>query len=289
MKAQIADKNALSAISPQALTAYVRSEGWQHVEAYGEHADIYQGENRPEIILPRNNRLGDYASVVSRLVNILGEVSNRSELEIYRDLIGADYDVVRVRALTAGDKGTIGLSEGVEMVAQSKEMLLAAACATKLPQPVYQVETDRETEEYMRRVRLGQTEQGSFAVTMMAPVPPMLQPVLNETWANFDDEPYERQVTRRLVTALEASRDAVEKVHSGNEISAFEQAVSAGVSANLCEAVSKLIGESTRLEVSVSWAKTRPTPEPYRSIWFSKNDAITLKEAARTFHANSLR
>ena len=105
----------------------------------------------------------------------------------------------------------------------------------------------------------------------------------------FDDEPYERQVTRRLVQALEASRDAAERAHSGDGATAFKQAVTKGVSANLCDAVATLIKLSSGLEISVSWAKTRPAPESQRRIRFSESDAGVLKEAARTFRAREPR
>src|SRR4051812_12848880 len=79
----------------------------------------------------------------------------------------------------------------------------------------------------------GQTEHGSFVVTLLAPVPPLLQPKLDPSWASPADEPMERLVTRRLMQALEASRTAAEMALSG-DAKAFEDAVNAGVSANLC-------------------------------------------------------
>jgi hypothetical protein len=289
MKAQILDAEALKAISPAALAAYARGEGWRKAEAYGSHADIYVGDKRPEIILPRTDRLADYVAVVSRLIGVFSDVNERDELATYRDLVGADHDVVRVRAIGADDDGSITLDAGVELVCQAREMLLAAACATRMPQSVYRAGANKDASEYMKRVRLGQTEHGSFVVTLMAPVPPTLQPLLDETWSRFEDEPMERQVTRRLVEALEASRNAVELAHSGDGTSAFEKAILNGVSANMCEAVAKLIEQSDGLEISVSWARTRPTPEARRKIDFSDSDAAVLKEAARAFRAKQPR
>ncbi len=285
MKVQILDAGTLAKVSPAALIAYVRSEGWTKLEEYGEHADVYVRDESPELVLPRTNQIVDYVSVVSRLISILCEVNDRDELTLYRGLIGADQDVVRVRALIPHNDGSIPINKGVEMVAQSREMLLAAACATKIPQAVYRAGADLEATEYIKRVRLGQTEQGSFIVTMMAPVPQVLQPVLDQSWTDFGDEPYERQVTRRLVEALEASRNATEMANSGDGFVAFESAVSKGISANLCSAIAQLIDDSGGLEVSVHWAKTRPTPEHRRSIRFSENDAGVFKEAARMFLA----
>ena len=260
MKARILDTGALRSISPVALAAYARGEGWTKSGAYGKHADIYIAKDRPEILLPRTDRLADYASVVSRLIGVFGEVTRQEELAVYRDLVGADCDVVGVRMIGRESDGSLLLDEGIELVSQARKMLLAAACATTTPQPTYRAGANLKAIGYMKRVRLGQTEHGSFAVKLMAPVPPVLQMVCNEAWTRFGDEPHERQVTRRLVQALEASRDAAELAHSGDGTAAFEAAVARGVSANLCEALAGLTAQSNRLEVSVSWAKTRPTP-----------------------------
>ena len=282
MKLQILDVDALRAITPAALAAFARGEGWTRTETYGMHADVYAGANRPEIIIPRTDRLGDYAAAISKLIDVFSQVIERDELATYRDLIGADRDVVRVRAFGGDDDGSILLDAGVKIVYEAREMLLAAACAVRTPQPLYRAGANREAVEYMSRVKLGQTEHGSFVVTLLAPVPPELQPQLDPAWVDIDDEPIERQVTRRLMTALEASRNAAELALSGNE-SAFEQAVASGVSANLCEAVASLIEQSNGLEISLTWARTRPTPEALRKVAFSGNDAEILKEAARTF------
>jgi hypothetical protein len=282
MKAHILDAAALRAISPAALAAFARSEGWSKTEVFGTHADVYAGANRPEIILPRTDRLADYASTVSRLIGIFAKITDRDELATYRDLVGADRDVVRVRAIGSDDDGSVVLDAGVKIIAQAREMLLAAACATRSPQPLYRAGANKEANDYMCRVKLGQTEHGSFVVTLLAPVPPLLQPQLDPSWASLEDEPMERMVTRRLMDALEASRTAAEMALSGDS-AAFENAVTAGVSANLCEAVASLIEQSNGLDISLTWARTRPTPEAQRKVVFSGNDAEILKEAARTF------
>jgi hypothetical protein len=282
LKARILDAEALRAITPAALAAFARSEGWSRSDVYGAHADVYAGTDRPEIILPRTDRLADYASSVSRLLGVFAKVTDRDELATYRDLVGADRDVVRVRAFGGDDDGSVILDAGVEIVAQAREMLLAAACAARAPRSLYRAGANKEANEYMRRVKLGQTEHGSFIVTLLAPVPPLLQPQLDPSWASLEDEPMERMVTRRLMCALEASRNAAERALSGDG-SAFENSVAAGVSANLCEAVAKMIEQSNGLDVSLTWARTRPAPEAQKKVVFSNNDAEILREAARTF------
>lgn len=282
MKAHILDGEALCAISPAAIAAFARAENWIKAEGYGDHADVYAGEGRPEIIVPRTDLVADYASAVSRLLEIFAKCTDRDELMVYRDLVGADRDVVRVRVLGAEDDGSVVLDAGVKIVADARDMLFAAACAARSVQPVYRPHANREASDYMRRVKLGQTEHGSFVVTLLAPVPPLLEPARDRAWPSLNDEPLERVITRRLMDALEASRNAAETALSGDG-AAFENAVTAGVSANLCEAVAGLIEESEGIDISLTWARTRPTPEPQRKVAFSGKDAEILKEAARTF------
>ncbi|OOV36009.1 hypothetical protein BO98_02265 [Candidatus Synechococcus spongiarum LMB bulk10D] len=86
MQATIHDREALKAISPVALAAYARSAGWQRGETYRLHSDIYAGRNRPGIV-PRTNYLGDYATVVSRLIEVFAQMADQDELTIYRSLV----------------------------------------------------------------------------------------------------------------------------------------------------------------------------------------------------------
>lgn len=285
MKTRILDEKALRAISPSALAAYARGEGWRKVETYGAHADVYEAHDKPEIILPRTDHLGDYPTVVSKLIAIFSMTAGGDELSIYRNLIGADSDILRVRSILNGDDGSVPIDAGVEIVFQARQMLLAAACAAQAPQPLFRAGANREASDYLRRVRLGQTEHGSFIVTLLAPVPPLLQPRLDLEETAFDDEPFERQVTLRLTHALEASRNAVERATAGEGGDAFDSAVREGVSANLCEAVAGLIDQACGLEISLTWARTRPRHQVRHTVAFTANDAEVLKEAARTFRA----
>jgi hypothetical protein len=281
MKAQITDRDALQAIAPAVFSAQARDLGWIRVGPFGEHADIYSGENLPEIIVPRTTDTGDYASVAKTLITVFADKEGKDQLQVYRDLVVGDNDVVRVRVFGAEDDGAIPLEAGVKIIAQSKEMLLAAACSVRSPQAAYRAGANREASDYMNRVKLGQTEHGSFVVTLLSPVAPLLQPALSPDWADINNEPIERKVTWRLMTALENSRRAIESVSAGEQ-GVFDRAVNGGVSANLCEAVAALVDQSGRLDISMTWAKTRPIPEKIRKVVFTRDDAEILREAART-------
>ena len=286
MRVDIRDASALQAISPAALSAYARSAGWRKIEDYGTHSDVYAAEEKPEVILPRTERLGDYASVVSRLISIFAKAADRDELSLYRDLVTADRDVVRAR-ITETDDGSLTLNRGVDLISGARDLVLAAACSLRESQPLYRLGANREANDLLEGIRLGQTEHGSFVVTLLTPVvsPPL--PTLLQVYDDSDgyddfDDPIERRMTRRLVEALTATCEATERATAGDG-SAFPESVDRGVSANLCDALVKLIGPFPTLDISVVWARTRPI-SPSREVFrLARADAAILSEAARQF------
>ena len=279
MRVSIHDRGALSAVSPAALSAYARAAGWSRQEPYRVHSDVYGGEARPEIIVPRTERLGDYASVVAALIDTFARVTGQDELIVYRSLVTADRDVVRVRTAESVD-GSVTLNAGVDLIGGARDMLLSAACSLREPQPVYRAGANREAADLLDQVRLGQTDQGSFVVTLLTPVVPPPMPGL---FPDPDDRnaPIERRMTRRLVEALTAARQAAERTAAGDK-GAFGEAVANGVSANLCEALVRLIEPFSTLDVGVSWAQTRPVAMLRTVVRFGRADAALLREAARS-------
>lgn len=279
MRVAIRDWDALQEVSPISLAAYAKTHGWKKASAYAEHADVYSAEDRPEILIPRTRNIGDYASVVLRLIEIFTEVGGESQLSVYRDLMTADRDLIRVRAGEVS--GGIAVGDAVALVEASRDMLLAATCSLKNPRPLYRAGANQEAADFLRRVQMGQTERGSFVVTLLTPVvPPPIPPPLDPEWTGV--EPSERKISKRLVEALEATRRSVEMAASG-DTAAFGGAVRQGVSANLCEALSTLMERFSTVEVGVAWARSFPADPPSQTVQFDRAAAPILQAAARAF------
>ena len=129
-------------------------------------------------------------------------------------------------------------------------------------------------------MRLGQTDQGSFVVTLLTPVVPPPMPALFED-PDDHNAPIARRTTRRLVEALTAARQAAERMATGDD-GAFEETVASGVSANLFEALVRIIEPFPTLDVGVLWARTRPVATTGAVVRFGRADAALLRKAARS-------
>ena len=282
MKVSIHDEGALVAVPPAALSAYARDAGWEKEEPYGDHSDVYVRGGAPEIVIPRTQRLGDYAGVVSRLIEIFAEAAETDTLSLYRDLVTANRDVVRVRAAPEGANGSVTLNHGVSLITGAHDMVLAAARSLGEPRPFYRAKVNREARDYMRQVHLGQTEQGSYVVTLLTPVvpPPMRQAALFDSAA--DNAPVGRRMTRRLIEALTAVHEATERTSAG-DTDAFPETVERGASANLCDAVATLIEPFGGIDIGLTWARTWREEAAREPVRFGASDAPILREAAQYF------
>lgn len=278
------DRASLRVITPVALSYYARAEGWNVAGTYRQHSDVYAGDGKPEIIVPRTDVIDDYAMAVSDLIAVFARVLERDEASIYRDLTLADRDVMRIRALNAEPDG-LPFESGHAMLAGARGMLIAAAKSLDNNRLVYPSGTGGAVvADYLNRIHLGHTERGSFALVLVSPaIAPPLHP-----WLPDDDDAStlpERRVAQRLSQSLFAARAAAERAARG-EGNAFSNEVGfQGVSANLCEAVADLVTGVAAFDVSFSWAMTRPAEARRGPVSFSYGDVPLLKEAARSFRS----
>lgn len=294
MKATIRDIATLSALKPLEVVSYLRASGWQKTsERPGKWAAWVrkQDEEEFEIAVPLTTHFRDFALRMSDALRVLEVAEDRSQLEILRDLLVTSADVVRVRLADRElSDGSVPLEEGAQFFQKARDMMLAAACAAIGPRAYFPSKRPTEAMDYLRKARLGQTEQGSFVLTIISRVPPSLA---TENGQLFDvEEPFERRVIQTLATSLMAIRSASDDAASTGKVESFVAAVSKGVSANLCDA---LVGMGTcadsnrSLEINFSWSRSRPL-DPQLEIPSEVNfspDAFPVIEEASVYFKES--
>lgn len=262
MKVDIRDEGALAAVSPLDLLAYLRTGGWAEVRNEpGRFAIWIMGKSdnpEAEILLPLDRTVRDFARRIHEALEELERVERRSELEILHDLATTSADVIRVR-LDQEDQaaGSILIDHGVALIDRARDLLLASACSALSPRPSYGPRRPQKAVDFVRRTRLGQTEHGSYVITLISRVSPELGTVSDQ----MVDEPFERQVTTTLAQAVGAVQRAAERAVVTGNLDAFRDQVEIGVSANLCDAIVGMAGgtdEGRGITFDFSWARTRP-------------------------------
>jgi len=290
MKVMIRDRDALLSIRPLDVVAYLRTHGW--IEARDSPIKgiwlLRRDRKEFEILTPLDHRFVDYPNRVSDMLRTLEIVEGRSQLQILTDITSTSFDIIRVRP-DRGDmaNGFLPIEEGVALVGRARDMITAAACSEVSPRPVQAKNKPERVKEYIKKVNLGQTERGSYVITILSPVPPELSQG-QIPLPDLQEDPFERKVTKRLMRSVFALCEAAERSMSEGSLAPFfEQAVARGVSADLCDAIVGLQqGTNARaISIETSWSPVRPMedPELRMPISISGDATSVIEQAAGAF------
>ena len=119
--------------------------------------------------------------------------------------------------------------------------------------------------EYLSNARLGQTERGSYVVTVITRLTldgDLGDEVVPQTFPDIQPpEPFERKVNVLFVRAVQAAQVAALEFQESSDFDAFQEAVADGASAELCSAVLQMIQSGSPLEISIDPSPTVAWPE----------------------------
>ena len=291
MTVPMIDRKLLQAIDPADAVAYLESRGW-HRRAQVRRMLLWgqPGNGEQEVLLPLERRLVDFADRMHDLVLDLSEAEKRPPGSVLRDLLNARSDAIKIRVPSPGGPvGSIPLEDGVALVEGARDLLAAAASAVLEPQPRLPSRRPRKVREYLSSVRLGQTEQGSFVVSLVSPLGALPKAAAGGAQPA---EPFSRLVVRTLATALQHASRTAESV-AANQASpeAFAAAVLDGVSANLCEALQRVSGRRRQgFTVGFGWAPALPVQDgAVSAVHFSERALRILPEAEEFLRAMGAR
>lgn len=300
MRVRIEDAEAFQRIRPIDLAAYLRSQGWREVmtestaSAWEKQAD----GQLFDLLIPKRPLWRDYPKRIADTLHVLGIVERRSELSILHDILLVSADVVRLRAQSkALSDGSIPLGDATKLAALGRAMMLSAACSAVSPKRAYHTRKPARAVDYVEALKLGQTEHGSFVMTIISPVPPRLRsgqeslPLGSDAEA-AEEEPFERRVTRTLASALALTLNAAESGVATGSMKVFEEGIVHGVSADLCESLGSLHDAKAvdSLDVAVSWAPTRIVRHSIPSVTtFSRDVLSVVAEAGRVLRERAPR
>ena len=265
-------------ISAHDVAAYVRSTGWSYLGNYGRDASVF-GKNDHSLLVPLASDFADFWRRMQEIVSNLAKFEGRSQDSVLRDLAYASSDVFRIRLENPlFDDGEVTLDQGIVLFDNAQKMVHAAARSAISPKAYHLARAGTQAEEFLKTVKLGQTEIGSYILTIVFPVTPDLL----EGQEMEAALPFERKVTRSLVTGLNSLETAVRSQVARPSLGPFLQAINLGVSANLCEALSN-IGERTEgstVDTQITWARNRPSPQIDTKARFLGGDFSYLRSAA---------
>ena len=285
MDVQIKDAAALSSISRLALREYVVSHGWTDTGSWGDYAKVFalnKNGRAWEIWIPHRETASDYAANMARSIKILADIENRSQIDVFTDLVASGADVIRFSALDQEVDRTVSLHDCGHLQTAAYSVLAAAARAAEKPRPAYGGRPSDAVSRYLDSVSPDPLDARRFTLTLRSPVD-------GSSWQasmlpGEADLPFPRRASRSLVRGLGALETALAEARASDALEPFDEAVRDGVSANLCRAVAELTERSVAygsgVNVLVDWALTdRPAVAERRVFKFSRHFIGDLEQA----------
>jgi hypothetical protein len=251
--------NLLARLDPVQVKQYAKATGWvREPRLSDERATVFShpASDLDQIVVPLNRQAHGFDRAMGDVVSILAEKERRPAIEILNDLLLPPADVIRFGECgPAAAAGDLPLDHGISLLTGARKALLAAACTEKKPQTYYPRMSLAEAEQFIQQCRLGQTERGSFIVTVACPLD-----AVPDAETLIDQTPFTRRVTTLLMRSLHRLAWALD----ADELEPLLKPVEGEplLSANLCDGLLDMTpeGEASVLTVSANWARTLPPP-----------------------------
>jgi hypothetical protein len=243
-------------VQPKALKTYALALGWQPVPGVDGDLSVF---HRPDsevhqLIIPLDDSYDDYGEQIVEAIRKLAVYEKRPAMEVLNHLLLPPADVWRLSDSSQDtEAGTLQLNQAVNLYDGSRRVLLSVAHSVLKSRPYHPRLSRIEAEEFIERCRVGQTERGSFTITVACP----LDFVSGLLFA--PDDPFARRVTEGVMRSLS---DIVEAADNNKVDELADPVKHPLLSANLCEAILMLRpkGERSSLYVQMAWSKALPHP-----------------------------
>ena len=265
--------NALLAVTPSALAAFVQRRGWKKTGPHREFADVYEHPSHQGVILPHIQNLRDYTRAVDRLIEDLAKFLDSDEHEILRALRNAERDCIIVRSPFPACTDGAPIGPVVDLLTAARD-ILATAVGTDGGNDARQGFLDRVTLEHI-------DPAGGRVILKTAPL------TRNDADQLVGEDlpparPDDRRCTAAAAAALAALRNAADLP---GDADALACALRDGATAALCDVIAGSLELLPHFEVAFDWALTFPKDNERDAIAFDRGCLPAIREAADRIRA----
>lgn len=269
-------------VSVEQVQAYLQSKEWFLDGKIRSVATIWHRhqDEVAEVVLPFSH-VKDFRQRIRDALSAIASFENRTSRDVLSDVKRLFANVIAIRVIAEDtDGGTIPINDGVLLIAKAKDLLSAAARSLYAKRKQFTRGAPKEAREYLDTLLLGQTEVGSYVVNVIAPA--QADPVHSEL---ATDIPLAQAITASLVAGLGALEKASTTYEEHGDLRAFDEAVLAGASSNMCDALLGFSGERRKraFEITVT-AASSPLFETKPSIFVFGGKHVGALEKATNYY-----
>ena len=242
-------------ISPLAFAKYLKDMGWEQYQSKRQYIKIFQYEKNDDffqVVIPTEKKLNDYKEAMYKAVVTVAEVENKSVEQVLLYLLNPNTDILKIRLEKKDvEAGNILFDDAIRMYENAKRLLAATALDILHPKKYHQGRMDDCVLKFLSSCRFGQTEIGSYVVSVVCPFAELGENEDYKQLSVFSDEEQcanslTRQVTSRVMNNISFIKNQIDNGEMDKLILQDEDKI---ISANFYEALGGLNLDSNGADV----------------------------------------
>lgn len=195
-------------INPLAFSKYLKDTGWDLFPSKKIQIKIFQCEKDHEffqVTIPLEKTLADYKEAMYKAILNVANAEKKSVEQVMLYLLNPSTDIIKIRLdKKEVEAGNILFDDAIRLYENVKKLLAATALDILHPRKYHQGRPDDLVLQFLSSCRFGQTELGSYIVSVVCPFAELDEKDGYKQLSIFSDEEQcasslTRQVTTRVM------------------------------------------------------------------------------------------
>lgn len=260
-------------LNPFAVCQYLELNDWRQIPFKREDVKIYQiykNDNLVQVSVPLSKELSDYKQAMYDVIREIADYEEKSIEQVMLYLLNPNTDIIKIRFVNKEvENGNILFDDAIKLYDNAKKLIAATAADVINPQKIHYGRADKSVQTFLNQCRFGQTEIGSYVVSVVCPFAELPDNQEYQQLSIFsDEEKCENSLTRKVTARLIDNIATVkEKIENGD----FDALASEdnGISSNFLEALSSfnLESENSSVIFTPEWSPiAKKNRSPHKSV-----------------------
>lgn len=249
-------------LNPLAVVKYLKDTGWTLFPTKKDYLRVYQLDFESDfyqVIVPMDKHLSDYRPAMNKVVTTISEAENRSFEQVFLFLLNPNTDILKIRLDRPDiESGNILLDDAINTYENAKKLLAATTLDVLNPKIIHLGRNDNAVAKFLSNCRFGQTEIGSYIVSIICPFAKYDETSGFQQLSIFADESQSsksltRQVTTRVMRNIATIKKRIDAGENPIKVNSDPNDI---ISINFFEALNglNLNFENTHLEFTAEWS-----------------------------------
>ena len=247
-------------LNPLAVCKYLEQTEWNSIPFKRTDVKVYQidiNDSFRQVMVPLDKAFVDYKNVMYDVVQNIANLEEKSVEQVMLYLLNPNTDILKIRLdKKEVESGNILFDDAIRLFDNAKKLLAATALDIINPKKIHYGRIDDSVQVFLNQCRFGQTEIGSYVVSVVCPFAELSEEAGYKQLSIFTDE--ERcaySLTRKVTNKLMDNVASIKRhIDEGCMDKLLDDDVD--ISSNFLEALNglNLQSEKTLVEFTTDWA-----------------------------------